>query len=150
MTSNIAALLIRQFVGATEEFGRTEIWSVRCKVTVEWEKTQGITAREKKAGVSKGGKPTGFGPPRRQAGLLEQGLREADERVVQYFYVAFDGKERRLSHKIIGPRSRLKEDPSDPTGRVGDVEGWLGTGHSKAFMRPKLCNHRHSGPLGPE
>ncbi|ORZ14877.1 hypothetical protein BCR41DRAFT_396607 [Lobosporangium transversale] len=34
---------------AIEEFGRTEIWNKRCKVTVEWEKTRGITATSKRA-----------------------------------------------------------------------------------------------------
>ncbi|KAG0335480.1 hypothetical protein BG005_004584, partial [Podila minutissima] len=35
----IATYMAGKFVAALEEFGRTELWSVRCTATVEWEKS---------------------------------------------------------------------------------------------------------------
>ncbi|KAF9896721.1 hypothetical protein BX616_006877 [Lobosporangium transversale] len=48
-TTRIATYMAGRFVKAIEEFGRTEIWNKRCKVTVEWEKARGITAMSKRA-----------------------------------------------------------------------------------------------------
>ncbi|KAF9375551.1 hypothetical protein CPC16_000666, partial [Podila verticillata] len=43
-SETIATYMAGKFVKALEEFGRTEIWGARCKTTVEWEKSMGITA----------------------------------------------------------------------------------------------------------
>ncbi|KAI8595253.1 hypothetical protein EDD21DRAFT_425183, partial [Dissophora ornata] len=48
-TKGIATYIVGRFVEAVEEIGRTEIWNKRCKVTVEWEKSHGITATSKHA-----------------------------------------------------------------------------------------------------
>jgi len=48
-TKGIATYMAGRFVSAIEEIGRTEIWNRRCKVTVEWEKSHGITAMSKRA-----------------------------------------------------------------------------------------------------
>ncbi|KAF9309448.1 hypothetical protein BG003_009766, partial [Podila horticola] len=45
----IANYMASKFVKALEEFGRTELWGARCKTTVEWEKSVGITAVSKRA-----------------------------------------------------------------------------------------------------
>ena len=47
-TSTIARYMVGRFVNAIEEFGRTEIWNKRCKVTVEWERDNGITSMSKR------------------------------------------------------------------------------------------------------
>jgi hypothetical protein len=48
-TERIAAHMVSSFVQNIEEFGRTEIWNKRCKVTVDWEREHGITAVSKRA-----------------------------------------------------------------------------------------------------
>ncbi|KAG0060708.1 hypothetical protein BGZ92_006656, partial [Podila epicladia] len=48
-SKNIATYMATKFVKALEEFGRTELWGARCKTTVEWEKSVGITAVRKHA-----------------------------------------------------------------------------------------------------
>ncbi|KAF9367799.1 hypothetical protein BGX21_007055, partial [Mortierella sp. AD011] len=47
-TATIARYMVGRFVSAVEEFGRTEIWNKRCKVTVEWERENGITSMSKR------------------------------------------------------------------------------------------------------
>ena len=49
-TKTISRYMAGRFVKAVEEFGRTEIWNKRCKVTVDWERELGITAVSKRAG----------------------------------------------------------------------------------------------------
>ncbi|KAG0090892.1 hypothetical protein BGZ92_001932 [Podila epicladia] len=48
-SKTIANHMAAKFVKALEEFGRTELWGARCKTTVEWEKSVGITAVSKRA-----------------------------------------------------------------------------------------------------
>ncbi|KAG0331042.1 hypothetical protein BG005_005924, partial [Podila minutissima] len=48
-SKTIATYMAAKFVKAIEEFGRTELWGARCKTTVEWEKSVGITAVSKRA-----------------------------------------------------------------------------------------------------
>ncbi|KAF9368479.1 hypothetical protein BGX21_006558, partial [Mortierella sp. AD011] len=48
ITVTIARYMVGRFVSAVEEFGRTEIWNKRCKVTAEWERENGITSMSKR------------------------------------------------------------------------------------------------------
>ncbi|KAF9382696.1 hypothetical protein CPB97_007010, partial [Podila verticillata] len=48
-SKTIARYMAGKFVKALEEYGRTELWGARCKTTVEWEKSVGITAVSKRA-----------------------------------------------------------------------------------------------------
>ncbi|KFH70134.1 hypothetical protein MVEG_04936 [Podila verticillata NRRL 6337] len=48
-SKTIATYMATKFVKALEEFGRTELWGARCKTTVEWEKSEGVTAVSKRA-----------------------------------------------------------------------------------------------------
>lgn len=38
-----------RFIKAIENIGRVQLWNVRCKITVEWEKENGITSMSKRA-----------------------------------------------------------------------------------------------------
>ncbi|KAF8960196.1 hypothetical protein BGZ52_012665, partial [Haplosporangium bisporale] len=49
-----AQYMVERFVTSIEDFGRTEIWNSRCEATVTWEKTIGITTKNKKTRASSG------------------------------------------------------------------------------------------------
>ncbi|KAF9367388.1 hypothetical protein CPB97_005842, partial [Podila verticillata] len=53
-STGIEQYMVDQFATSIEEFGCTEIWNNCCDVTVAWEKTIGITARNKKVWSSSG------------------------------------------------------------------------------------------------
>ena len=89
----IATYMAGKFVKAIEEFGRTELWGARCKTTVEWEKSVGITAVSKRARGRTGvGEHLGSGSdfsdltsrPRSGTDTLEIML-HADTRVLQQY-----------------------------------------------------------------
>ncbi|KAF9581685.1 hypothetical protein BGW38_001212 [Lunasporangiospora selenospora] len=49
-----AKYMAARFMEVIEDYGRTQIWDQRCKTTVEWEKSIGITAVSKRAGRRNG------------------------------------------------------------------------------------------------
>ena len=49
-STSIARYMVGRFVKAIEELGRTKIWNKRCKVTVDWERENGITSMSKRVG----------------------------------------------------------------------------------------------------
>lgn len=51
---NTAQYMVERFVTSIEDFGRTEIWNNRCEETITWEKSIGITTRNKKTRSSSG------------------------------------------------------------------------------------------------
>ncbi len=51
----IASIMTDRFITLIEEYGRQGIWKPRCKKTVEWEKSVGITAVSKRARPEKPG-----------------------------------------------------------------------------------------------
>ena len=56
-TRLIATLAATKFVSQIEEIGRTEVWGKRCEDTIAWEKTVGITARDKRPLERRGVRP---------------------------------------------------------------------------------------------
>jgi hypothetical protein len=48
-TKEIATYMVDKFVTEIEEYGRVGIWNERCEITVEWEKSVGITTVSKRA-----------------------------------------------------------------------------------------------------
>lgn len=80
-TTAIARYMAGRMVQRIEKFGREEIWGERCKLTVEWERTQGITLRMKKGGTILGGSALGFPATQAVSTWTREGAKEADERV---------------------------------------------------------------------
>ncbi|KAF9342149.1 hypothetical protein BGX34_008684 [Mortierella sp. NVP85] len=48
-STKIATYMAYRFVSKIEEIGKKKIWLERCKVTIEWEKEQGITSVRKRS-----------------------------------------------------------------------------------------------------
>ena len=85
-SKSTATFLVSRFVERVEDFGKIDLWKERCRETVEWERTQGITKAKKRGGVLKGGIPQGFEQmgPRRERGLNNETRQTADLRFLQH------------------------------------------------------------------
>jgi hypothetical protein len=91
-STKIATHMAGRFVEQIEEIGKTEIWKKRCKITIEWEKEQGITSRSKRSRNRDEGnrRPDGhafMGPNQRHQRALDANDigRDADNRVLQSY-----------------------------------------------------------------
>ncbi|KAF9579487.1 hypothetical protein BGW38_004235 [Lunasporangiospora selenospora] len=87
-----AKYMAARFIESIEEFGRTQIWDPRCKATVEWERSRGITAVSKRAGRRNGaerhqrsrGDFSDLNNPLRLKPDLKEAYEVADETVLSY------------------------------------------------------------------
>ncbi|KAF8963192.1 hypothetical protein BGZ46_001035 [Entomortierella lignicola] len=60
-TRKIATYMAGRFVETIEGIGKSEIWKRRCEITIEWEREQGITTKDKRS------RPRNDGEHRRNA-----------------------------------------------------------------------------------
>jgi hypothetical protein len=92
-TRAIATYVVAKFVARIEEFGRSEIWGSRCSLTVDWERSNGITSVSKRArgrtGVEEHLRSAGDFSDlnhRHMAVLSELEIKaEADDRVLEHY-----------------------------------------------------------------
>ncbi|KAF9342051.1 hypothetical protein BGX26_008502, partial [Mortierella sp. AD094] len=97
-STSIARYMVGRFVKAIEEFGRTEIWNKRCKVTVDWERENEITSMSKRAkgrNCAEGHRRSGsnfIGSTlrHRPAAGVKDTRTEADERIVKSYLGQLD------------------------------------------------------------
>ena len=93
-TTAIAKIMADKFMKNIEDYGRTGLWNPRCKKTVDWEKTVGITAVSKRARPERPGTRVGehggsssdynsFDQNAANATRVKTILKTADKRVLQ-------------------------------------------------------------------